>query len=105
MAGVLLAADPYAIVAGTVFRETGHAMPGAEVVLEGIPAEGEKKPKAQRQVSTFRGEFTFRVPAKPMRYTVTVKAQGYRPQSKPVTIQGDERVDITVLLDRETKQP
>lgn len=95
------AADDYAIIAGTVFRDTGHACPGAEVILESVPSEGEKKSKPQKQISTFRGEFSFRVPAKPMRYTVSVKASGYRPQSKPVTIQGDERIDISVLLDRE----
>ena len=101
LTGAAAGADEYAIIAGTVFRETGHAFPGAEITLEGVPGEGEKKPKGQKQVSTFRGEFSFRVAAKPMRYTVSVKAPGYRAQQKPVTVQGDERIDITVLLERE----
>lgn len=101
VASTLGAEEPYAVVAGTVFRETGHAMPGAEVMIEATPEQGERKPKTQKQTTTFRGEFSFRVPAKPMRYTVSVKASGYRAQSKSVTVQGDERVDISVLLDRE----
>jgi hypothetical protein len=100
----LPAAKSYGLVVGTVFRETGHALPGAEVTLIANPENPQgKKPKPQRQTSTMRGEFTFRVPAKPMRYNLTVKAAGYQTQTKSVTIQADERSDSAFLLEREKK--
>jgi len=88
-------ADEYALIYGTVFRPTGHAMAGAEVLLQ--PEGG----KVQKSRSSPRGEFTFRVPAKPLRYTVTVKAAGFKTESKPVSVQADERVDVTFLLENE----
>lgn len=88
-------ADEYALIYGTVFRPTGHAMPGAEVVLQ---SDGGKALKTK---SSARGEFTFRVPAKPLRYTVTVKAAGFKTESKSVSVQADERVDVTFLLENE----
>jgi hypothetical protein len=88
-------ADEYALIYGTVFRPTGHAMAGAEVLLR--PEGG----KVQKTKSSPRGEFTFRVPAKALRYTVTVKAAGFKTESKPVSVQADERVDVTFLLENE----
>lgn len=70
-------------------------MAGADVLLQ--PDGG----KVQRTKSSSRGEFTFRVPAKPVRYTVTVKAAGFKTESKPVSVQADERVDVTFLLENE----
>jgi hypothetical protein len=88
-------ADEYALIFGTVFRSSGHALSGAEVTLQ--PEGG----KTQKTRSSPRGEFTFRVPAKPLRYTVTVKAAGFKSESKPVNVQADERVDLTFLLENE----
>jgi len=87
--------DEYALIYGTVFRPTGHAMAGADILLQ--PEGG----KVQKAKSSPRGEFTFRVPAKPLRYTVTVKAAGFKTESKPVSVQADERVDVTFLLENE----
>ena len=87
------AADEYALIAGTVFRASGHAFPGVEVTLQ--PEQG----KVQKTRSSPRGEFTFRVPPKPGRYTVSVKAAGHRSESKPVTVQADERVDLSFLME------
>lgn len=97
--------EPFALVAGTVFREPGFALPGAEVSLKPEPdAQSTVKVKPAKLISSPRGEFVFRVPAAPMRYTVSVKAQGFREQSKPVTISGDERVDVFFRLETESKK-
>lgn len=102
MVGLGSAADSYGLVAGTVFRPSGHALPGVEVRIEAVKAEnGEKGPKPQRTVTTFRGEFTFRVPAKPMRYTLSVKAPGFKPLTKEVAVEGEERIDTSLLLEVE----
>lgn len=95
----------FALIAGTVFRDSGFALPGAEVSVKPSP-EGAPNPKI-RSVETMsdpRGEFAIRVPAAPMRYTVRVKARGFREQSKPVSISGDERVDVFFHLEAELKK-
>src|SRR5579863_1526698 len=58
---------PDAVIAGTVFRDPGFAQPGASVVLalKSAPAK-----KLRHQISSPRGEFTFRIPAGPNRYLV-----------------------------------
>ena len=94
-------AEAYGVILATVFRDTGHAHPGAEMALAPDPekpVEG-KKPKAQKLATSTRGEAVFRVPPGPMRYTLTVKAKGYKPQSKTVHIQADERADVNFLLE------
>ena len=68
--------EPYAIIAGTVFQESGFSLRGANVVLtlQGDP----KAKKLQGAVSDVRGEFAFHVPAKPAAYMV--KAIEKRPR-------------------------
>jgi hypothetical protein len=96
-------AQTYAVVSGTVFRDDGRAMQGAEVTLKPIPEDGSRtKQKALSVTTDSRGEFAVRVPASPMRYTVVVKANGFRTQEKTASISGDERADIFVQLERET---
>jgi hypothetical protein len=92
----------YAIVAGTVFQEDGRLLRGAEVTVKASP-EGEPAPKGKPLTAATdqRGEFAFRVPASPMRYTVGIRAPGFRAQGKVVTIQGDERVDVFFQLERD----
>ena len=90
-----VAADEYALIIGTVFRPSGHSFPGVEVTLQ--PEQG----KVQKTRSSPRGEFSFRVPAKAGRYTVSVKAAGHRSENKPVEIHADERVDISFLMESE----
>ena len=107
LAAMMVAAEePYALIAGSVFRPNGTAMPSAEVVLspEAEPAKG-KKPKPQRQTSNFRGEFSFRVPAKPMRYTLSVRTSGFKPLTKTVQVAGDERQDVSLMLEPEQSHP
>ncbi len=98
--------EAYSIVAGTVFRESGFALPQAEVTLipnpqqDGLPV----KVKKLSTVSDARGEFVFRVPAASMQYTVRVAAKGYHGEEKTVTVQGEERADVTFQLQEESKQ-
>jgi hypothetical protein len=89
----------FAIIAGTVFRESGFSLPGAEVTLTQEPGDdGRKLAKAQRQTTDARGEFAFRVPAERARYRVTASAKRFEKQEKTVEIQGEERADVTLTL-------
>ena len=98
--------EAYSIVAGTVFREPGFALPQAEVTLIPNPQADSLpfKVKKLSTVSDARGEFVFRVPAASMRYTVRVAAKGYHGEEKTVNVQGDERADVTFQLHEESKQ-
>jgi len=95
----------YALVAGTVFEERGYALPGADVTLipDPQPGDGPAKVKKLQATSNARGEFVFRVPAGPMQYTLNVGAKGYQPARKSVSVQGEERVDVTFQLQPESK--
>jgi len=97
--------EAYSIVAGTVFREPGFALPQAEVTLIPNP-EQDGLPVKVRKISTVsdaRGEFVFRVPAASMRYIVRVAARGYHGEEKTVNVQGEERADVTSQLHEESK--
>jgi Carboxypeptidase regulatory-like domain len=97
-------AEPAALIGVSVFREPGFAVPGAEVQLSATPS-GQPAPKMKKikGVSNARGEFVFRVPPGPMQYTVSVSVKGLKPQAKAVSVQGEERVDVTFTLERESK--
>ncbi len=99
------AAEPYVLLDGTVFRDNGFALPNAEVVV--IPDPGPEaaptKLKKLQAVSDSRGEFAFRLPVLNMRYLVKVSAKGYRNETKPVTVQGEDRLDVTFQLQPESK--
>jgi Carboxypeptidase regulatory-like domain len=97
--------EAYSIVAGTVFREPGFALPQAEVTLIPNPEQDGPPVKVKRisTVSDARGEFVFRVPAASMRYTVRVAAKGYHGEEKTVNVQGEERADVTFQLHEESK--
>jgi hypothetical protein len=85
-----------AVVAGTVFRDPGFALPRAEIQLTvKTPPKGVKPPKTQKILSDGRGEFAFRVPAAQAEYVVTVKAAGYTSEEKTAAMSGaPERVDL-----------
>jgi hypothetical protein len=87
---------PEAVIAGTVFRPPGLALPGAEVIVTPLDVE---KPKKLKTVTNFRGEFAVRVPAVPMKYSVDVKAEGFKPDQKTAAIEGEQRRDLSFLLD------
>jgi hypothetical protein len=99
-----VAADStYAVIAGSVFRESGHAFPGLKVEL--APLQPGKRFKKQSSVSTFRGEYSFRVPAQEMEYDLSVKADGYRPEVKRIKVTGEERIDHNFLMERLPAKP
>ncbi len=51
-----------------------------------------------------RGEYVFRVPTTAARYTVIASAKGLKSQQKAVSIEGEQRVDVTFTLEPESKQ-
>jgi hypothetical protein len=105
LAGLCLPAfgGEQAVIAGTVFRDPGFALPRAEVLV--TPSETpagpkKKKVKPRKAVTDGRGEFAVYVPAEKGSYVVSVKAEGLEPQRKPVEISGapGERVDVYLTL-------
>lgn len=94
----------YALVAGTVFRESGHSLAGAEVELTaGGQPDAARKFKKMKALSDARGEFSFRVPPIAGAYKLTVKAAGYETQEKPASVNGEERVDVFFSLQPASK--
>ena len=88
------------MVAGTVFRPPGFALSGAEVTVSPEPGPTQARaPKSQRVLSDARGEFVVRVPAVPMRYLVTVKKKGFVSQSRPASIEGEQRLELLFTLE------
>ena len=92
--------EAYAVVGGTVFRESGMSLPGAEIVISPDPQPGQTPVKIAypKAVSDGRGEFAFRVPVTAMRYIVRAKLKGFEPQQKTVDIEGEQRSDVTLIL-------
>jgi hypothetical protein len=99
------ALQPYALLEGPVFRETGFSLSNAEIVVTPDPPPDTPPAKLAKMqtVSDARGEFAVRLPTASMRYTVKVSAKGYRSEEKSVTVQGEDRVDVTFQLHQESK--
>lgn len=94
--------DPvtYALIAGTTFRPPGFALPGSKIRIEPGAAEaGGTRLKPLESVTDGRGEFAVRVPAVPMQWTVHVQANGFLPQSRIVRVEGEQRVDLSFVLE------
>ena len=91
---------PYAIVAGTVFRDPGFAQPGAAVVLALKSAPGKK---LQEHISSPRGEVSFRVPPGPNTYVLTASLKGFQTARQEIEIQGEEQMNVSLLLIPESK--
>ena len=86
--------EPVAVIAGTVFRDPGFALPSAEVTV--TPESG--KAKQMKVVTNVRGEWAVRVPPVPMKYKVDVKSTGFAPQDKTVEIEGEQRKEVNFVL-------
>ena len=96
---------PYAVVAGSVFRENGFSLPGAAVTLAvkdelGVP---KRKMKKLQSASDSRGEFAFRVPPGAATYVVRASLKGFQAVEKEASVSGDERVEVTLVLPAESK--
>lgn len=50
-------------------------------------------------VTNFRGEFAVRVPPVPAKWKVDVKSKGYRPEQRSVSVEGEQRVDVSIVLE------
>ena len=94
-----------AIVSGSIFDDKGYAFPDADVTLapEEQPGGPQGKVKPIATVSDARGEFVYHVPPGPAHYTVAVAAKGYQSQRKNVSVEDQERVEVTFQLERESK--
>ena len=92
---------PHAVVAGTVFRENGFSLPGAEVTLS--VKDAPKKMKKLQSVSDGRGEFAFRVPPGAATYVVKASLKGFQSVEKEASVSSDERVEVTLVLPSESK--
>ena len=98
-------ADSAAVVAVSVFREPGFALTGAEIQLAPGPDDkGSPKIRKLKGTTDARGEFVFHVLPGPAQYEVSVSAKGLKPQQKSVRVEGEERVDVTFMLEQESKQ-
>ncbi|HTP90061.1 MAG TPA: carboxypeptidase-like regulatory domain-containing protein [Bryobacteraceae bacterium] len=98
------AAEPYSIVSGTVFREPGLALQGAEVTITPKLADGSQiKLRITHAISDDRGEFAFRVPGIAATYKVRATAKGFQPDEKTAEVTSEgERVDVTFMLENES---
>lgn len=71
-------------------------------VRDAAHPNGNKRNKLDA-MSDHRGEFAFRVPPGEGNYHVAAVLKGYKPAAKDVSISGEERVDITLTLERDAK--
>jgi hypothetical protein len=98
--------EPYAVIAGTTFRPPGFALPGARVrITPESDASGSVKLKSFEAQTDARGEFAFRVPVVPMKWTVNVQFSGYQAQTKAVSVDGEQRVDLSFQLEPAPGKP
>lgn len=89
-----------AVIAGTVFRDPGFALAGAEVELLRLsPLPGRRKPKPVLTRTDSRGEFSFQVAPDQAEYRVTARAKGFVPEERIVKLSGGpERLDVYLTL-------
>lgn len=90
----------FALIAGTIYRPPGFALPGVEVKLVPESSESQNvKLKKAEAVTDARGEFAVRVPAVPAKWRVDVKVNGYRLEQRSVSVTGEQRVDLSIILE------
>jgi hypothetical protein len=71
------------------------------VIQDPAPEAPRSKTKKMQTVSDARGEFAVRLPAANVRYVIKVSAKGFRSEEKSVTVQGEDRLDVTFQLHQE----
>jgi hypothetical protein len=90
----------FALIAGSIYRPPGFALPGVEVKLVPESSESQNvKLKKAEAVTDARGEFAVRVPAVPAKWRVDVKVNGYRHEQRSVSVTGEQRVDLSIILE------
>jgi hypothetical protein len=60
--------------------------------------------KLQQQISSARGEFTFRVLPGPRTYLITATLKGFQTARQEIEIQDQEQMNATLLLVPESKK-
>ena len=94
----------YSVVAGTVFLESGFALPGASVVLNLKNSAANRKFKPMEAVSDARGEFAFRVPPVSAEYVVRASMKGFQSVEREAVIgSAGERNEVSLVLEKESK--
>jgi len=94
--------EPETVIAGSVFRDPGYALPDATVTL--LLRDDPKHKKLAQQETTYRGDFAFHVPSTAAVYVVKASARGYRSEEKEASVTGPDRIDLTFTLEPETKK-
>jgi hypothetical protein len=94
------APDTYATVSVSVYDDSGYALADAHLKLV---LDGQSRAKPLEAVADSRGEYVFRVPPGPAHYSLTAEAKGHQSQTKSVMVEGQERVEATFQLERQSK--
>ena len=94
--------DAQAVIAGSVFRDPGYALPEASVTL--VRKDDPKHKKLAQISTTYRGEFSFHVPAIAAVYVLKASAKGYRSEEKEAMIAGADHIELTFTLEPENKK-
>jgi hypothetical protein len=102
LCAIPIAAGDSTVIAGSVFRDPGYALPEATVTL--VRRDDPKHKKLAQESTTYRGEFVFHVPATQVVYVVKASAKGYRAEEKEASVTGLDRVDLTFTLEPEPKK-
>jgi hypothetical protein len=94
------ATAPFALIAGTVYRPPGFALADVSVsITPEISEVNGVKLKKVEAVTNFRGEWATRVPPVPAKWRVDVKTSGYRPEQRSVSVEGEQRFDLSIVLE------
>jgi len=86
-----------AVIAGTVFRDPGFAVPGAQVELLEVRADG-KKGKSRKAVTDGRGEFAFVLPPVEQKFKVKASVKGLQAEEKETSTVPGARMDVFFTL-------
>ncbi len=86
--------QPGAVIFGTVFRESGLSLPGANVLVY-----NEASPKKKyRAVTNYRGEYRVRVPAGEASYVVSGSARKFEKAQRTLKIYDMEQATANLIL-------
>jgi hypothetical protein len=86
------------VIFATVFTDQGFAFPGARARVR---RDNEKKFRGEA-LSDRQGELAFRVPPG-SDYELTIEARGFKPQSRKIVAREQNRVDLTIRMERLTE--
>lgn len=85
---------PGAVIFGTVFQESGLALPGTRVVAYNEAAAGKK----YKAVTNYRGEYRIHVPAGEATYVVSGSARKFEKKQRTVKVYDMEQATVNLIL-------